>query len=69
MEKEHSDGNVRIARRILIPMLIPAVVYPFSIPFTPYWADMLYVTYCVFLFFVARIAKVLPLTQVTKEKR
>lgn len=56
-----SDKNIRIARRVLLLMLIPGVIYPFIIPITPYWADILYGFYCLILFFIAHVAHVIPL--------
>lgn len=52
-----SNSNMSYARLTLKLLLLPAIIYPFAIPFTPYWADIVYVVFCAVLFFIAHTVR------------
>ena len=51
------NSNTSFARLTLKILLLPAIIYPFAIPFTPYWADIVYVVFCAVLFFIAHTVR------------
>jgi ABC-type polysaccharide transport system permease subunit len=53
---ENASRKEKIARKILLVLLIPGVLYAFCIPFTPYWADIIYAGFGVVIFLVVRAA-------------
>lgn len=53
------EKTVQKARETVKVMLLPLVVYPFFIPVTPYWSDIIYVLFCGIFYLQARQARIL----------